>query len=410
MPVLRALPVLFGLVYPAFAADGPALPWGPTPSPEAAYARAAAITELGRKLFFDPSLSASGRQSCATCHDPAYGFSPPNAFPVQPGGPDQQRSGVRAVPGLTYGQFIPPFQEHFFDSEDDGDESVDQGPTGGRTRDGRVDRVRDQAAIPLLDNNEMAMPDAAAVAAAVGRAAYAADLRGLYGQDVFADAARAFAAVTEALEFYQQSPAVFSPFSSKYDAFLRGTVRLSDQEARGLAIFNDPQRGNCAQCHRSTVTADGKPPLFTDFGYAALGLPRNRAIPANDDPTYFDLGLCGPYRRDLADAAKYCGMFKAPTLRNVAVKQSFYHNGVFHTLRDAVAFYAQRDTDPARWYPAGPDGRVRKSDDLPAAYAGNVSTEPPFGGGIHLSDADIDDLVGFLETLTDGYRPGGEEQ
>ncbi len=404
IPGLRALPVLFGLMSPALAADAPALPWGPTPSPAAAYARAAAIADLGRKLFFDPSLSASGRQSCATCHDPAHGFSPPNALPVQPGGADLRHSGVRAVPGLTYGRFTPPFQEHFFDSEDDGDESVDQGPAGGRTRDGRVDRARDQAAIPLLDNNEMAMPDAAAVVSAVGRAAYAPDLRTLYGQDVFADTPRAFAAVTEALEFYQQSPAVFSPFSSKYDAFLRGTVGLSAREARGLAIFNDPARGNCAPCHKSGVTADGKPPLFTDFGYAALGLPRNRAIPANGDPSYFDLGLCGPYRRDLRDAVKYCGMFKAPTLRNVALRQSFYHNGVFHTLRDAVAFYARRDTDPARWYPAGPDGTVRKFDDLPAAYAANVSTEPPFGGATHLSDADVDDLVAFLETLTDGYR------
>ena len=410
MPGARALIVLAGLITPAAAADGPALPWDPVPSPAAAYARAGAIAALGRKLFFDPSLSASGRQACATCHDPAHGFSPPNALPVQPGGADLRHSGVRAVPGLTYGQYTPPFQEHFFDSEDDGDESVDQGPAGGRTRDGRVDRARDQAAIPLLDKQEMAMPDAGAVAAAVSRAPYAAEVRALYGQDVFADVPRAFAAVTEALEFYQQSPAVFSPFSSKYDAFLRGAVRLSDQEARGLAIFNDPARGNCAQCHKSAVTADGKPPLFTDFGYVALGLPRNRAIPANDDPSYFDLGLCGPYRSDLRDAVKYCGMFKAPALRNVALKQSFYHNGVFHSLHDAVAFYAQRDTGAARWYPAGPDGTVRKFDDLPAAYTGNVSMEPPFGGGRHLSDADVDDLVAFLETLTDGYRTGSEDR
>jgi cytochrome c peroxidase len=414
MPGVRALLVVLGLVAPAGAVVGPALPsalpWGKTPSPEAAYARAAAIAELGRKLFFDPSLSASGRQSCASCHDPAHGFSPPNALPVQPGGPDLRHAGVRAVPGLTYGQFTPPFQEHFFDSEDDGDESVDQGPTGGRGRDGRVDRARDQAAIPLFNTNEMAMPDAGAVVTAVRQGAYAGDFRALYGQDVFADTQRVFAAVTEALEFYQQSPAVFSPFSSKYDAFLRGAVQLSDQEARGLALFNDPGRGNCAPCHRSAATADGKPPLFTDFGYAALGVPRNRAIPANDDASYFDLGLCGPYRRDLAGVAAYCGMFKTPTLRNVASRQSFYHNGVFHTLHDAVAFYAQRDTNPARWYPAGPGGSVLKFDDLPTAYSGNVDTEPPFGGTVHLSDADVDDLVAFLGTLTDAGRIGNREQ
>jgi cytochrome c peroxidase len=246
------------------------------------------------------------------------------------------------------------------------------------------------------------------VAAAAGQGAHAADIRALYGQEVFSRPQAAFAAVTEALEYFQQTAAVFSPFTSKYDAFLRGAARLSGPEARGLAVFDDPARGNCASCHKSAVTRDGKPPLFTDFGFAALGLPRNRAIPANGDPGYFDLGLCGPYRRDLAGVKKYCGSFKAPTLRNVALKQSFYHNGVVHTLREAVAFYAERDTDPGKWYPAGPDGTVHKFNDLPAAFAGNVEEGPPFGSGRHLSGADVDDLVAFLQTLTDGYRIGSE--
>ena len=385
--------VLLVGVFLAVGAEAPVLPWVPTPSPAAAYARAGAITDLGRAMFFDPALSASGRMACATCHDPAHGFSAPNALPVQLGGPDLRRPGVRAVPSLMYGSFTPAFTQHYFEAEDEGDESVDQGPTGGRDWDGRVDRARDQAALPLLDRNEMANADPGAVVAAVGRAAYADDVRRLYGQDVFADPARAFAAVTEALEFFQETPAVFSPFSSKYDAFLAGRVSLTAREGRGLALFNDPARGNCASCHKSAVMADGRPPLFTDFGYVALGLPRNRAILANDDPAYFDLGLCGPERRDLAGQTKYCGMFKAPTLRNVVLKESFYHNGVFHSLRDAVAFYAERDTDPGRRF-----------DDLPAAYAGNVNMEVPFGGKRVLSDADVDDLVAFLGTLTDGYR------
>ena len=107
--------------------------------------------------------------------------------------------------------------------------------------------------------------------------------------------------------------------------------------------------------------------------------------------------------------ATYCGLFKAPSLRNVALKESFYHNGVVHTLRDAVAFYAERDTEPGKWFPGGADGSVRKFDDLPAAFAGNVEKGAPFGSGRHLSDADVDDLVAFLETLTDGYRIGGEK-
>ncbi|MGD0102555.1 MAG: cytochrome c peroxidase [Rhodopila sp.] len=403
--MMRVSVSLAGLLFAtaAAAADEPALPWGSTPSAAAAYARADAIANLGRQLFFDPALSASGRTACATCHDPAHAFSAPNRLPVQFAGPDLHRPGNRAVPSLMYGQSVPPFSEHFFEAEDEGDESVDQGPTGGRDWDGRVDRARDQAALPLLNSNEMANASVRMVVAAAAEAAYADDVRHLYGRDIFADPPRAFAALTEALEYYQETPATFSPFSSKYDAVLRGRASLTSQEARGLATFNDPAKGNCALCHKSTVTKDGAPPLFTDFGYAALGIPRNKAIPANDNPAWFDLGLCGPERRDLAEHADYCGMFKTPTLRNVALKESFYHNGIVHSLRDAVAFYATRDTDPEKWYPKGPDGAVRKFDDLPPAYAGNVNMERPFGGERVLSDADVDDLVAFLRTLTDGY-------
>jgi cytochrome c peroxidase len=404
--MMRIGVLLTGLVVAtvAVAADAPTFPWGSTPSAAAAYARATAIAELGQKLFFDISLSASGQTACATCHDPAHGFSAPDPASVQLSGPDMRHAGIRAVPSLMYGQTVPAFSEHFFESEDEGDESVDQGPTGGRDWDGRIDRARDQAVLPLLDPNEMANVDLRAVVSAVARAAYADDVRRLYGQDIFADTTKAFAALTEALEFYQETPKTFSPFSSKYDFFLRGQASLTAREARGLAVFNDPDKGNCANCHKSAVPADGQPPLFTDFGYVALGLPRNRAIPANNDPDYFDLGLCGPTRHDLAQHAEYCGMFKAPTLRNVALKQSFYHNGIYHSLREAVAFYATRDSNPERWYPVGPDGLVRKFDDLPAEYTANVNMELPFGGKRVLSDADVEDLVAFLRTLTDGYN------
>ena len=90
-------------------------------------------------------------------------------------------------------------------------------------------------------------------------------------------------------------------------------------------------------------------------------------IPANRDPNFYDLGLCGPERTDFKDRGEYCGLFKTPSLRNVAPRKSFFHNGVvFHTLREAVAFYATRDTNPEQWYPRNPDGSIRKYDDLPA--------------------------------------------
>lgn len=140
-----------------------------------------------------------------------------------------------------------------------------------------------------------------------------------------------------------------------------------------------------------------------------MGVPRNRALAANADPNFFDLGLCGPDRTDLKDRTDYCGRFRTPSLRNVALRKTFFHNGAIHSLEDAVRFYAQRDTQPQKWYPRKADGTVDKFDDLPAQYRANVNMEPPFGGKPGdkpvLSEADVRDIVAFLKTLTDGYRP-----
>jgi cytochrome c peroxidase len=397
--------------FAAVAAQRPdakgALPWGGDPPAAPAYARAAAIAGLGRQMFFDPGLSASGTMSCATCHDPANHFGPANALSVQAGGAKLDQPGTRATPGLTYVASTPFFTEHYYESEDDGDESVDQGPVGGRTWDGRVNRARDQAAIPLLAPNEMANKSEAAVVAHAAAAPYARLLRQIYGDAIFGDSHRAFAALGEALEAYQQTPGEFSPFTSKYDAFLRGQTELTAQELRGLKAFNDPARGNCIHCHKSQLSPVGRLPMFTDSGFIAVGVPRNNEIPANADPNHFDLGACGPERKDLANRAEFCGLFKAPTLRNVASRKSFYHNGVFHTLEEAVAFYATRDTNPERWYPVGPDGKVRKFNDLPAEYRRNINFEPPFdrrvGEAPALSPQEVADVVVFLRTLTDGF-------
>jgi cytochrome c peroxidase len=367
---------------------------------------AAALTAIGRALFFDPRLSASGSLACASCHDPAHAFASPDAGAVELGGPDRRRPGVRAVPSLMYEQNMPPFTEHFFDS--DGDDSIDQGPAGGTLWDGRAQSAHEQARVPLLSEFEMANSSADAVVARVTRAPYTGEFRSAFGASVFDDRARAFKAVLLALETFEESPGDFYPYSSKYDAFLRGTAALSAAEQRGLAAFNDPARGNCARCHPSAMR-QGAFPQFTDFGFAALGAPRNAAIPANADPRYYDLGLCGPLRKDLAGRAEYCGLFRTPTLRNVAHKRVFLHNGVFHTLEDVVRFYAERDTAPEKWYPRGANGVPVKFDDLPAKYRSNVDEALPFGRHPGeppaLSDADVRDIVVFLNALSDGYGP-----
>jgi cytochrome c peroxidase len=369
---------------------------------------AAAMTDIGRALFFDASLSASGRVACATCHDPRRAFGPPNDSPVQRGGRDGRRLGVRAVPSLTYTQNIPPFTEHYFD--DEGDDSIDQGPAGGRTWDGREQSAHDQARLPLFSPFEMANASPEAVVAKVRRAAYAAQFRDTFGNRVFDDKALAFKAVLMALETFQQSPTDFYPYSSKYDAWLRNEASLSGDELRGLAAFNDPAKGNCARCHPSGMR-QGAFPQFTDFGYAAVGAPRNAALAANTDPRYYDLGLCGPLRTDLADRKEYCGLFRTPSLRNVATRRVFFHNGVLHRLQDVVRFYAERDTRPQKWYPGRADGVTLKFDDLPIQYQGNVDTQAPFdrriGDQPALSETDIRNIVAFLNALTDGYAPHG---
>ena len=169
----------------------------------------AALRSLGRALFFDASLSASGRTACATCHDPAHAFAAANGSSVQRGGAGNRRVGVRAVPSLTYTQNIPPFTQHFFDSGDD--DGVDQGPAGGRGWDGRAQSAHEQARLPLFSPYEMANAGPEAVVAKVRGAPYVAQFRAAFGEGIFADPARAFKAVLLALEIFEQTPEMFYP-------------------------------------------------------------------------------------------------------------------------------------------------------------------------------------------------------
>ncbi|HVJ41528.1 MAG TPA: cytochrome c peroxidase [Dongiaceae bacterium] len=374
-----------------------------------AYAQAKALAAIGARLFMDPHLSGSGQMACSSCHAPDNAFAQNNDRAVQLGGGDLHDAGLRAVPSLKYLQAVPQFSEHFFDSEDEADESVDNGPTGGLTWDGRADSKMDQARIPLLSSFEMGNRSADDVVDAADKGGYLVELAKILGPAATRDKAAAFNAVLLALQVYQEDPAVFYPYDSKYDAYLAGKVALTPQEQRGLVAFTDENKGNCSSCHIAERALDGSAPQFTDYGLIAIGLPRNPAIPANSDPSHFDLGLCGPQRTDLKDHADYCGLFRTPTLRNVATRHVFFHNGFIHSLRDAVAFYATRDSDPGRWYPKRADGSIDKFNDLPERYRGNLNTDPPFddkpGHPQRLTDAEIDDIVAFLKTLTDGYRP-----
>lgn len=352
---------------------------------------------LGQKIFADVSLSASGQQSCATCHQPEAGHAPTSGLAVQPGGPLSDQAGVREAPGINY---LSTNTEFHFDSEGT--------PTGGFFWDGRAASLQAQAREPLLNPLEMANDSAAEVTEKLSRAAYANEFKRVFGADIFSRPDDALARAALALQMYQLEDIDFRPFSSKYDEFLRGRAALTPQETRGLALFSNPTKGNCTGCHPSGKAADGSFPLFTDFTYDNLGVPRNTSIPKNADPAYFDLGLCG--RADLATRTDLCGAFKVPSLRNVALRKTYFHNGRFTTLKDAVTFYVQRDTNPEKWYPLNLDGSVKKFDDLPVQYHGNVNTtEVPYnrrpGDAPALTDAEVDDVVAFLKTLSDGYKP-----
>jgi cytochrome c peroxidase len=359
------------------------------------------MTHLGRQLFSDPTLSVSGQMSCATCHDPQLAFGPPNDRSTQLGGPELKSAGLRAAPSLRYLQTVLPFTEHHFDEAVE--DSTDQGPTGGHTWDGRANTTHDQARLPLTSKLEMANPDVESVVARLARGPLAGRFKAVFGNDVFDEPGRSSTALLMCLEVFQQSPKDFYPYTSRYDAYLRRQGTLSASEQRGLALFNDPKKGNCVSCHPSGIRHDGFP-NFTDFGYNAIGVPRNRSLPANADPAFHDLGLCGPLRTDLAKHKDYCGEFRVPSLRNTALRRAFFHNGVFHSLDDVLAFYVTRDSDPGRWY--GKQGKkIASYDDLPAPYRKNVNHDPPFGGkpgsAPALNKGEIADVIAFLKTLTD---------
>lgn len=280
-------------------------------------------------------------------------------------------------------------------------------PSGGFNHDGSADSLAAQAERPLLAANEMANLTRAAVVEKLRRASYAPAFRKIYGDKSLDDVETAFAKLGDALQRFQLEAPEFHPFDSKYDAYLAGKVALSDAELRGLKVFNDEKRGNCAACHPSARREDGRLPLFTDFTYDALGVARNKAIPANADPAHVDLGLCKSGRSGRAAEPSECGKFKVPTLRNVATRKVFFHNGQVTNLRDAVAFYVSRDTHPENWYPSV-NRKVQKFDDLPAAYHRNVNVEEvPYnrkrGEKPALSEQEIDDVVAFLRALDDGY-------
>jgi cytochrome c peroxidase len=322
--------------------------------------------ELGRAIFFDTQLSEPAGQSCASCHQPQHAFADPGkavSLGANPG-----LAGNRNTPSISYARYIPSPSWN----------AEDETWIGGFFLDGRAHSLQEQARGPMLNPLEMGNRDARMLARKIRQRPYAAQLAAIYGKQVMDSDQEAIAAVSDAIAQYEQS-GDFAPFTSKYDAYLQGKLTLSAQEKRGLQLFEDEKKGNCAACHPSTKAEDGSLPMFTDFSYDNIGVPANPHIKPQHD-----MGLGNTA---YASAHDERGKFRVQTLRNINRTAPYMHNGVFDNLHDAIAFYNTRDTEK-KW--GTPD------------VEHNVNQEEL--GDLKLSDADIDDIAAFLKTLDDGYQ------
>ena len=338
-----------------------------------------AVEQLGKDLFFDELLSEPEGQSCASCHNPDYAFSSASDDITE--GAVSGRFGNRNVPSISYSFKTPQFHQEF-----ENDELV---YVGGMFLDGRAANMIDQAKGPLLNPLEMNNGTEKDIINKVIKAGYKRKFEKLFGNDVFEKDSKAIKIILTTIVAYESSKE-FGLFNSKYDLWLKGQVELTAQEKRGLDIFESDDKGHCSSCHLSAIDRFGNPPLFSEFDYDNIGVPKNSNNPYYSQDkkynpeglNYIDNGL-GVVLQD----KKFDGQFKVPTLRNIAITAPYMHNGVFETLEEVVDFYNTRDIDQKWQQP-----EVKE----------NMNTDEM--GDLKLNESDISALIAFLKTLTDNYH------
>jgi len=335
---------------------------------------------LGKQIFFDSKLSQPVGQSCASCHQSGEGFA--NRNKLVTAGANPKLFGNRNTPSIAYANFTVDWHYN----------SEDETWMGGFFVDGRAQTMEEQAKGPFLNPVEMANDSVNSVIKKIKNSHYRQNFEQVFGKSIWLDENKAFNAIADALVAYQKSD-VFAPrFTSKYDAYLAKKLKLSAQELRGLKLFEAEDKGNCAACHPSQIGEQGELPLFTDFSYDNLGVPKNVKLPfyqmANTinqlGPNYIDLGLADNPR--IKDESAQLGKFKVPTLRNIALTAPYMHNGVFTSLAESVEFYNSRDVG---------------SNFGEAEVAENVNKDEL--GDLKLTEQEVEDIVVFLETLSDGF-------
>jgi len=377
-----------------------------------------ALQQLGRMIFFDSNLSTPPGQSCADCHAPEVGFT----------GPVGPINAVGAVyPGAVHSRFgnrKPPASAYAGDSPNLHYDAAEGVWIGGMFWDGRAtgdrlgDPLAEQAQGPFLNPLEQNNPGPKAVCDKIARSPYADLFEQVWGAgslNCLNDVMGTYERIARSIAAYERSVMV-NPFSSKFDFYLRGEVKLSKEEARGLKLFEG--KAKCAGCHVSQVGPNGRLPLFTDFTYDNLGLPKNPSnpfyfMPPSTNPdgiNWVDVGLGGFLKAAGYGPGVYepeMGKFKVPTLRNVDRRpypeliKAFGHNGVFKSLEAIVHFYNTRDVlapcDEVQF------PRMGENCWPGAEFPFNVNTDEL--GDLGLSPEEEAAVVLFMKTLSDGYIP-----
>ncbi len=363
--------------------------------------------QLGKAIFFDQNLSLNNNQSCATCHAPETGWTGPNELINLHGGVYEGSIpgafGDRKPPSSGYATFSPILHM------DKKGQFV-----GGSFWDGRATGeilgipAAEQAKGPFLNPKEQALPDAATLVTKVCMAAYGDLFRQVWGAAMCnpVNINAAYDAIGYSVAAYEGSTEV-NVFTSKFDYSLVGKAKLTQQERLGYALFQG--KGKCKLCH----VINGKQPLFTDFTYDNLGLPKNPENPVYAyNPGFVDPGLGGflASRQEYAPfAQENLGKHKVPTLRNVDLRPSagfvktYGHNSYFKSLYGIVHFYNTRDmlpTCPGDYTEAQAIAAVCWPEPEVAANLNTMEL-----GNLGLSYTEEQALVAFLKTLSDGYVP-----
>ncbi|MBU2485400.1 MAG: methylamine utilization protein MauG [Alphaproteobacteria bacterium] len=342
-----------------------------------------ALATLGEILLFDSNLSLHRTQSCATCHDPGRGFTDSRGLAASLGD-DGKSLGDRNAPTAAYAALVPPLHR-----------GRDSQWVGGLFHDGRAPTLEDQTGGPPLNPSEMGMPDKAAVAERLREnAVYQSVFPKLFGAGTLEAPDAAYEALTKAIAAFERTD-MFAAFDSRYDRFLRGEAKLTNEEELGRVLFFSEQFTNCSQCHQLSRRQMDPRETFTDHRYHNIGVPENTQLRQANGVTAgtVDPGLAGnPHVNSLEERGK----FRTPTLRNVAVTSPYMHNGVFEDLRTVVSFYNRYNSTAAEAQLNPETGKPFGFPPVPETLAVKELTHGPA-----LDDRRVDALVDFLKTLTD---------